>query len=380
VDAALTREHLLSLRPPVVELTLPGYERISFRTLAARDLDSLIARLDLPPVEFAVETLVSQAEGLPDAAAVLFQLPRQTLLRLVRSWAAHPNTFSASPSQIRKFSDFKLIAQSRVAEFLRPMRELGERLADQLSQHLAGQFSFFSAETEKILATIAEFDRQLTVKLTRSMNALAASFDSAASKLEDDGRKLGERGWTMPMWGPIELVHDLAQLSAQDLDANLQREYSFRRNKRERELLAGLIDKPALLHWRPLLCECIDVFRKRKYRVVVPSLFTVVEGAIASAINLYSRISPKEVAAQIVRTHNPGVIRLAWVSVQAFAGEVFLSRDFSASKPALINRHWICHGRDVPDWSKIDCLRLFQALDTIAAIIGPRQANARHAP
>lgn len=364
MDNTLTREYLLSLRPPVVELTLPGHEGVSFRTLAAGDLASLIARLDLSPVEFAVETLAGQVEDLPDAAAVLHQLPRQTLLRLVRSWAAHPNTFRVSPSQIRSFSDFKLIAQSKVDEFLRPVRELSERIA--------GQFGALSAETEKILTAISEFDRQWTVRLERSLKVIAASFDSAASKFEDDARELGERGWTMPMWGPIELVHDLAHLTAQELDAKLQRAYSLQRNKREKELLEGLIDKPALLHWRPLLSECIDVFRKRKYRVVVPSLLTVVEGSMASVIDFYSRKSPKYIAAQAVRNRDPGVMRLAWISVQAFVDKVFLNHDFSAPKPALINRHWICHGRDVPEWGRIDCLRLFQALDTIAAIIGPR--------
>lgn len=115
------------------------------------------------------------------------------------------------------------------------------------------------------------------------------------------------------------------------------------------------------------------MFRPRPDRVVVPSPLTVVEGAMVSVIGLYSNDpKPKKVAAEAVRTRDPKAIRLAWVSVQAFLDVVFLHHPFSASKPPLINRHWICHGRDVPEWGKVDCLRLFQALDTIAAISGTK--------
>ncbi len=183
MDADSIRERIFASQRPAVVFTLPGYEAVSFRTLNVGDLHSMIARLDLSPVELAVETLAGQSENLPDAAAVLHQLPRSTFLRLVRSWAAHPSTLDTKPSQIRSFSDFKVIVGSKVDEWGRTMRELGHRLAD--------QFSFPTAESQKIFSAFAEIDSQLTDMLTKQMKAFVASFDSAISKVGVDARELG---------------------------------------------------------------------------------------------------------------------------------------------------------------------------------------------
>lgn len=349
--------------PRVVVLSFAEHEAVSFRILTLKDFESLIARFDLSPVELVLDTLAGQAEGLPDARAVLRQLPRPTLLRLARSWATHPRTFRAIPSQIRRFSDFKTIAESKVNEWARTMRRFGERMAEQ------------SRET---FIKFSEIDRRLTDMLTQQLNAVVASFDSAGAKVEDDARELGKLGWTLPMWGPIDLVSHLAKFSAEELDEYLQAQYSRRRNELEAELLTGLRDSPSLLHWRSLLSECIDVYRKRSYLVIIPSLLTIVEGAVVSTINLYSRKpKPRTVVDEQVCNHDPGVDRAAWVSVQTFVAEVFRDHDFSAPRPWLINRHWICHGRDRPEWGRIDCLRLFQALDTIGALIGRRPQPPR---
>ena len=182
VDADSIRERILASQHPAVVVTLPGYEAVSFRTLTVGDLHSMIKKLDLPPVELAVEILAGQSENLPNATAVLRQLPRSTLLRLVRSWAAHPNTLDATPSQIRSFSDFKVIVGSKVDEWGHTMRELGQRLAD--------QFSVPAAENQKIFSAFAEINRQLTEMLTKQ-KALVTSFNSTLSKFGSDARQLG---------------------------------------------------------------------------------------------------------------------------------------------------------------------------------------------
>lgn len=363
MDAESIRQYILSSRPPVIVLTLPGHEAVSFRALTVNDHVALSERLDLPPVELAVETLANQAEGLPDAASVLRQLPRPTLLRLLRSWAADPNTFDAAPSLIRSFSDFKLVVKNKEDEWGR-----------QIQKSITDQFSSLMAETQKI---VSEIDCQLTGEMMQQVQAIVASLDSLGSEFEDDARELGKRGWTMPTWAPIDWVRCLAKFPAEQLDAGMQREYSRRRNECEKELLARLIDSSALLHWRPLLSECINAYRKRQYRVVVPSLLTVVEGAVLSAKDLRLWKDPKRVATEQGDTRDPGTIRAAWFSVEAFLGEVFAKHDFSDPRRPLINRHWICHGRDVPEWGRIDCLRLFQALDTISTIIRIQPPKAK---
>ena len=40
------------------------------------------------------------------------------------------------------------------------------------------------------------------------------------------------------------------------------------------------------------------------------------------------------------------------------------------AKPMVVNRHWILHGRGIPDGTQTDCLRLLQAIHTFAFLIG----------
>jgi hypothetical protein len=225
-------------------------------------------------------------------------------------------------------------------------------------------------ETKRIFTEFIEIHRQQMAMLAKQVKALVASLDYAASGVEADARVVGERGWTIPTWGTIDLVRYLAQFGPDELDEGLLREYSKRRSAREKELLLRLRTTEALLYWRPLLSECIDIYRKRKYRVVVPSLLPIIEGAVVSTLDLYSyRPGLKRIATDQVRVRDPGMMRVAWVSVEAFLNAVFANHDFSASRPTLLNRHWVLHGRDAPEWSRVECLRLFHALDTISVLI-----------
>ena len=56
-----------------------------------------------------------------------------------------------------------------------------------------------------------------------------------------------------------------------------------------------------------------------------------------------------------------------WKSIEAFSDRVFGS--VGKSKPPTLNRHWILHGRGISDGTQVDCLRLLQALRTLARLI-----------
>ena len=167
VDAQSLKRRILSSRPPVVVLPFPGDVAVSFRTLSGNDLQALVARLDLPSVELAVETLADQAQDLPEAAAVLRQLPRPTLLRLLRSWAAHPNTLEAASSEIRSFADFKRIVKKKVDEWLHPISQLGQHLSKSMgllavplfSMTLTDELTKIGAAAQNFSAMIAETAR-----------------------------------------------------------------------------------------------------------------------------------------------------------------------------------------------------------------------------
>jgi hypothetical protein len=61
--------------------------------------------------------------------------------------------------------------------------------------------------------------------------------------------------------------------------------------------------------------------------------------------------------------------RFIWRSIETFFDQLFSYRAFEDPRPDHLNRHWILHGRDIPDWGRADCLRLLQGLETIISVI-----------
>jgi hypothetical protein len=209
-------------------------------------------------------------------------------------------------------------------------------------------------------ATHRRFQEQLAPVL--------AEMQRSVTEMEPGALAMGRQGWTIPMWAPLPWIRLISDsVPAQDLDAVFAKEYDD--VSRERELLATVCSHESLERWRSLLVECSTCYRADRYLIVVPAALAVLEGAIAEAAE---RLRTRAMPGQIVKTRleelNPGIERLAWVSLHGFTSAVFGSHGFAADPPALINRHWVLHGRAQPRWGKVDCLRLFQALETLAVV------------
>lgn len=213
----------------------------------------------------------------------------------------------------------------------------------------------------------AFFDPTFQAEWERLHHESVAAWESIA----EDGRKLGRRGWTVPMWMlPTQLLF-VTRMFADDLDAVFVWAYMAEDQKQFRELADGLLGHRLLEHWRPLLRQAISSYRRRQFLLVVPALLTILDGLTALAgERLEQKSDPTRIVNDQARETGRGIGRYVWASVQEFIREVFRSHDFSSTQPLRINRHWVLHGRDVPKWNRADCLRLFQALDTMSIHVG----------
>lgn len=185
--------------------------------------------------------------------------------------------------------------------------------------------------------------------------------------LLEDARELGRRGWTVPMWMLPTHLFFVTRTFPDERDAVFVWAYTARNEEQFRALAANVLQHSLLERWRPLIRQAISSFRRRQYLLVVPALLTIFDG-LAGLVGerLRAKADPKRVLDDHVRGAGPGLERRLWVSIQAFVHEVFRSHDFAADTPLRVNRHWVLHGRDAPRWNRADCLRLFQALDTLA--------------
>jgi hypothetical protein len=176
----------------------------------------------------------------------------------------------------------------------------------------------------------------------------------------------------------LGLVTDAPQLSAADIIRTYDQRwiiddvfldyYEVDGGVNYRRLKLHLLRKESLIRWRPLIEQCFTAFENDLYLVVVPAMITVVEGAIVvvGGADAWRQKDHKQTARKLLgRSPKDSVKRAIWLSVDAFVSHLFEHRSFADTRPLLINRPWILHGRDDPSWTKADCLRLFQAADTI---------------
>ena len=179
---------------------------------------------------------------------------------------------------------------------------------------------------------------------------------------------LADAGWTVPHHLSIDGPQQVLQNGGPDAaDAFFISHYERGFGKAFRDLRKSLLQSEHFSPWQPLLVECFAAYRRRRYRLVVPSLLLIVEGGVADLIGRpHARVKIPRVAREWTQNAEPG----GWVwfglrSIQQFLGNLFMPREFSSARPAVLNRHWILHGRDRPDWDHADALRLFHCLATI---------------
>src|SRR5207248_2935570 len=130
----------------------------------------------------------------------------------------------------------------------------------------------------------------------------------------------------------------------------------------------GLMRSKDLIQWHPLLMQCFEAFKLNLHLVTIPSLISVLEGAVAQKCRTLRTkkihlIEPSKAKAAQARQETHYTMKaLIWGSVATFIEKLYEPHDFSGNRPPLINRHWILHGRDSTQWTVADSIRLFNAL------------------
>jgi hypothetical protein len=203
------------------------------------------------------------------------------------------------------------------------------------------------------------------------MGRFWSDWEQAHTALESHAEWLGNSGWTIPMWADPQILANL-RTSTGSIDAAFVAYYTKNRSAKLEANWTDLLASAGLRHWRPLLEESIASYRDRRYAVAVPALLLILEGAVAcGAADLRHPVSSPKKSANRKRQDTPaGMRRLIWSSIDAFIRAVFDKAPFDQPRPAMLNRHWILHGRELRKWARRrECIRLFHALHTISTVV-----------
>ena len=241
---------------------------------------------------------------------------------------------------------------------------LAELKADLLSAKIAVDASWITKITEE-MATLGS-------ALVRPIALPDLSGLDIQESMKVAVRTMASRGWTIQMSLTLRDFDELAKQNPEEADDFFVAFYSEEDFARLRRVRKELTSRPSLTQWKSLLEECFDSFESDRYLVTIPALLSVIEGVIASAGQALTkkRVRLMAICAENSEKMGENSIRAEmWNSMRIFLEKLFAPAPFDGTRPALINRHWILHGRDAASWTRADALRLFNALQTVDSLL-----------
>jgi hypothetical protein len=219
-------------------------------------------------------------------------------------------------------------------------------------------------EAAKMAPIYAEASAKLMLDLDRVLFSLTKAMKRA--------ERLGAFGWTIPMnLTPEGIVWLLGQATTgRAADKAFETFYFGDGNRALNHLKDMLVSEDRLKRYRPLLEEISKALDAKYYRICTPALFSLIEGIA------YHNWTPKFCnehgrkqffERKLKRMPSGSLGYYVWSSIKAFVNAVF--KTATNTRPLIVNRQWIMHGRDIPDGTPTDCLRLLIATSTFATFI-----------
>jgi len=195
---------------------------------------------------------------------------------------------------------------------------------------------------------------------------LFKAFEEGVKRHLIAGRRLAEKGWTIPAWMDISAPLDLCELSQDELDKLLTAEYMQNDFRILREQIEHLTSIPEMTKWNVLLCDIRESLIAGRHLIAIPALLTILEGyAVTHVLRLSAGTNVRKLFDKAGLHKQDGLQALPAVSIYQFLERVFEESAFHQEPPQFINRYWVMHGRDRCDWIPADAFRLLNALETL---------------
>jgi len=236
--------------------------------------------------------------------------------------------------------------------------------------------SLSESQRTNVLKLATLIDPERVAALMRQLNEFATA-QSAAMKAwseylpqtdltplyRDGATRLARFGWTVPMqMGLREMMEILKETDADAIDNYFLAFY-------DGWGLRGIENSQLLSRWSALLGQCFENYERGQHLICIPALLTVLEGAIAVPEGaMFLGASQRKALFDMKIAQGGDVEGTVWESLRIFFDNLYQNSDFTGTRPSRLNRHWILHGRDEPNWRRADALRLFHTLFTLSSI------------
>lgn len=199
---------------------------------------------------------------------------------------------------------------------------------------------------------------------------LADALDILSDEYRSLVEAIAQSGWTLPLSIDVRRFEELKKIVGDNIAIESYFVDYF--NDRELRLMCRKINRVLQSSvQQAAFTECIVAFEKEMFAVCLTTLITILEGFISVfGDNLQDirvmRICKFHADDEMQKKNN--IKSLCWLSMYEYTKILYQKSDFTQPEPSTINRHWIQHGRTGKSAERTDCLRLFNALSTLASI------------
>lgn len=191
--------------------------------------------------------------------------------------------------------------------------------------------------------------------------------------------KLVKKGWTLPAELNIPAINALGNTNElDDVDSFMQMFYSCDEYRNMKNMIKGIRESHVREPLRKIVEECWIAFQNKTYIICANSLLVVIEGILSEFWEDKTNIRMMRVCQKQVDEFPEDGSTLkkhVWISYNAFIRDVFERSQFDQEEPDGIKRHWFLHGRSEFDIDETDCIKLFNAVHSIAMIVDIEYKN-----
>ena len=137
-------------------------------------------------------------------------------------------------------------------------------------------------------------------------------------------------------------------------------------------MIENTLNTPISEGLKKMVRECWDAFQSKLYAICATSLLSVIEGVLSEFSDDKSDVRMMKVCQKHVDEFpqdGSSILKHVWISYNNFIRNLYLKSDFKQDEPDEVNRHWLLHGRSDFEIEEIDCLRLFNAVESLCMVV-----------
>jgi len=208
--------------------------------------------------------------------------------------------------------------------------------------------------------------KQIEIETQKSIDKFDKTLDSVTDKLKIVG-------WTLPAELGIFVVNVIGNTDEiDDIEKFFESFFTDNGYAVTKAMIANILNAPINSGLKKMVEECWRAFQAELYAVCATSLLAVIEGVLSEFSDDKADVRMMKVCQKHIDEYpedGGAILRHVWISYNNFIKNVYQKSDFKADEPDTINRHWLLHGRSDFEIEEIDCLRLFNAVESLCMVM-----------